>query len=491
MIKFLTGLLCTVLSFYSCAQTADKINQVLQIEEAATHMRFLAADEMRGRNTGSSELDIAARYIAEQFRKLGVKPAPGQDNYFQDVQLNLSKPPEKGMFSYGEISLNNGEDILFLSGQDTSFQADVVFAGYGTKAELEKAGISGKIVVTHTGRPDDNSPTGFILGGPKKRKLVQEMGGVALIELYNSPQIPWQFVIQYLNKEQYVLEEKHETSSLIHLWLYDPENKHLSALKKRQPEMASISIKGTTKKEIPVKNVVGVIEGANPALKDEYLVLSAHYDHVGIKENTNGQDSIYNGARDNAVGVTAMLSAARYFHQHPPQRSVLFLACTAEEVGLLGSQWYAGHPLLPLDKMAFNLNCDGAGYNDTTIVTVIGLERTSAEPEIREAVQTFGLTAKVDPAPEQNLYDRSDNVSFAQEGIPSVNFALGISAFDQAIMKYYHQVTDEVESLNFEYLEKFFKAYLLTADNIANMPEKPFWREGDKYEEAGKLLYGK
>jgi len=124
-------------------------------------------------------------------------------------------------------------------------------------------------------------------------------------------------------------------------------------------------------------------------------------------------------------------------------------------------------------------------------VTVIGLERTHAEEEIRSACQAYGLTAGTDPAPEQNLYDRSDNVSFAQAGIPAVNFSAGVTAFDQELMKYYHQVTDEVESLNFDYLEKFFKAYLLAADQIANMPEKPFWQEGDKYEEAGKMLYGR
>lgn len=491
MLKLFVGLLCTGLSFYSCAQSSEKINQIFDIDEAAAHISFLASDEMRGRNTGSPELDIAARYIAEQFRKSDVSPLPGQDNYYQDVQLYMSKPPEEGEFSYEGKSLKNAEDILFLNGQDTAFEAPLVFAGYGTKEDLEKADVAGKIVVTHTGTPDDNSPTGFIMGGPKKRELVKEMGGVALIELYKSPQIPWQFVLQYLNKEQYVLEEKENLSPMIHLWLYDPGNSHLSAFQKGKVNQASISITGTTRQPIPVKNVVGMIEGSDPDLKDEFLVLSAHYDHVGIKKNTHGQDSIYNGARDNAMGTSALIYAAQYFNQVQPKRSVLFLACTAEEVGLMGSQWYASHPLVPLNKMAFNLNCDGAGYNDTTIVTVIGLERTNTEEEIRSACQEYGLVASVDPVPEQNLYDRSDNVNFAKVGIPSVNFAPGITGFDQELMKYYHQVADEVESLNFNYLAKFIKAYLLAADEIANMAEKPFWQPGDKYEEAGKVLYGK
>ena len=171
--------------------------------------------------------------------------------------------------------------------------------------------------------------------------------------------------------------------------------------------------------------------------------------------------------------------------------SVLFIALTAEEKGLLGSAWYAAHPLIPLEQTVFNLNTDGAGYNDTTVVTAIGLERTSAEATIKAASEVSGLEAIVDPVPEQNLYVRSDNVSFAQQGIPAVNFAPGTTAFDAEIMKHYHQVSDEAETLNFSYVEKYCEAYTRAAEQIANLPATPFWTKDDKYEAVGRELYGR
>ena len=121
-------------------------------------------------------------------------------------------------------------------------------------------------------------------------------------------------------------------------------------------------------------------------------------------------DSIYNGARDNAIGVTAVLNAARYFAKHPPKRSVLFVLYTAEEMGLLGSHYFSDNPLLPLKKIVYNLNCDNGGYNDTSIVTVIGLGRTSADDDIKAAAAAYGVKATSDPVPELNLFDRSDNL---------------------------------------------------------------------------------
>jgi Zn-dependent M28 family amino/carboxypeptidase len=170
----------------------------------------------------------------------------------------------------------------------------------------------------------------------------------------------------------------------------------------------------------------------------------------------------------------------------------LLLACTGEEVGLLGSRYYAEHPLVPLNKTVFNLNIDGAGYNDTSIVTVIGLERTTAERDILDACKPFGLTAIQDPAPEQNLFDRSDNVSFARKGIPAPTFSPGFRAFDDAINKFYHQAADQAdEQFDFAYFHRFVKAFIHAARRIADNPSSPQWKSGDKYESIGKKLYGK
>jgi Zn-dependent M28 family amino/carboxypeptidase len=209
-----------------------------------------------------------------------------------------------------------------------------------------------------------------------------------------------------------------------------------------------------------------------------------------VKHDTHGEDSIYNGARDNAIGVAAILAAAQSLAETPAKRSILLLACTGEEKGLLGSKWYAEHPPVLLKQIVYNLNIDGGGYNDITKVAVLGLTRTTAEQQISSSAQAFGLEAIADPAPEENLFDRSDNVSFAAKGIPAPTYSPGMTSFDDEILKYYHQVTDNAETLDFDYLAKYFLSYALLVRRVANMDETPFWTPGDKYEEAGKKLYG-
>jgi Zn-dependent M28 family amino/carboxypeptidase len=201
-------------------------------------------------------------------------------------------------------------------------------------------------------------------------------------------------------------------------------------------------------------------------------------------------DSIFNGARDNGIGTSAMLTTAEFFAKNPQKRSIVFLACNAEEVGLLGSKYYAENPWFPLNKAIFNFNNDGAGYNDTSLITIFGLNRSTAGANIAKATEKFGLLAIEDPAPEQNLFDRSDNVSFAAKGIPAITFSQGFRAFDADIMKYYHQPGDDPNSLDYGYLYKYNKAYVYATWLLINMDEKPFWIPGDKYEEQGKKLYG-
>ena len=186
-----------------------------------------------------------------------------------------------------------------------------------------------------------------------------------------------------------------------------------------------------------------------------------------------------------------MLNTAKYFAAHPPKRSILFLACNAEEVGLLGSKWYAEHPLVPLEKTVFNLNTDTGGYNDTSIVTIVGFNRTSVTPLLVEGAELFGLKATDDPLPEENFYDRSDNVSFAAKGIPAISYGPGYTEMNEAITKYYHQAADEPNTLDYDYLIRFSRAYIYTLKQIADTDKPLWWTAGDKYEEAGKQLYGK
>ena len=463
----------------------------VQLPEVTRHLRFLAADELRGRDTGSPELEIAARYLAEEFRSYGLDTVPGAEGYFQRVKLVAAQPPAQATLTYGNKTFQIASDLIVLSGDSVALEAPLVYAHYGTADELDAAKVEGKIVITKAGGEGVTSPQSFYYMTAEKRERVAARGGIALVELYRSSQAPWSLLVRYLNAEQLALGSNDDAEpQLPVLWLNDPKGKCLTLFEEADDAVATLNVAKKEDTVVPAKNVVAMVEGTDAQRKDKYVILSAHYDHIGTGSSPNPNDSIYNGARDNAIGVTALLSAAQYLGEHPPQHSVLFIALTAEEKGLLGSTWYAEHPLVPLDQTVFNLNTDGAGYDDTTKVTAIGLERTTAEATITSAADAFGLQAIVDPVPEQNLYDRSDNVSFAQKGIPAVNFAPGITSFGPAIMQHYHQVSDEVATLNINYVEKYCEAYTLAAAQIANMPDAPFWKEGDKYEPAGKKLYG-
>ncbi|MDF9800331.1 hypothetical protein OKW21_005594 [Catalinimonas alkaloidigena] len=477
-------------SFLLAKAQEDQITSSIHKSEVEANIRFLASDELKGRDTGSPELDIAARFIAAQMESYGVKQVEGADGYFQSVHLLRQEPAKEAGLSYGNQSLSLMEDLLVLQGKNGELSGETIYLNFGTEEDFEGKDITGKIVVVKAGLPGVSSSTGFIGDGQEKLKRVQENGGKGMIELYKSNQIPWNLLVRYMNAERLTLSEgSAEDRAMPYLLVNDPENIHVNAFASGSTEV-DMQISGKVDEEIISQNVVGMVEGSDPQLKDKYVLLSAHYDHVGVAEGKNLEDSIYNGARDNGIGVASIISAAKYFGQQPPKRSVLFLAVTAEEKGLLGSQWYVEHPLIPMHQVVFNLNTDGAGYNDTTVVTAIGLGRTSTDAQIQAAAEAVGLEAIPDPVPEQNLFDRSDNVNFAKLGVPAVTLAPGITAFDAEIMKYYHQLADEADSMNFDYVEKVCEAFVIAADKIANAEQNPFWKEGDKYESAGKALYG-
>jgi hypothetical protein len=462
--------------------------------EVTAHLKFLAADELLGRMTGEQGNNIAARYIAEQFRQYGLKEVRGAAGYFQKVPLVKISPPKEAIIVWDGDTLRQGKDILLLGGDALTATASVVFAKNGIVDEKtgrdDYAGldVKGKIVVVNLGSAEGADVREAFRLRDSKQKAAAERGAVALIELYNAS-VAWNFIAQFANRQTMQLAT--DEPKMNYIWLNDGSKKYAELVAKSAPIQISISTSGLLRQPVFSQNVIGVIEGSDARLKDEYILLTAHYDHIGVGQRPNQADSIFNGARDNGMGTTAVLAAAKALAQKPPKRSVLCLALTGEEVGLLGSQYYAEHPLVPLDKTIFNLNIDGAGYNDTTIVTVIGWERTTAMQDIEAGAKAFGLGIIKDPVPEQNLFDRSDNVSFAAKGIPAPTFSEGLRSFDAEISKYYHQAADQAdENFNFSYLRKFCGAYIHAARRIADRPEKPRWVSGDKYESAFKKLYG-
>ena len=475
------GLVCSPALF---AQKQD-IEKRFGSKDAISQFTYLASDALMGRDPIRPEMKMAYTFIAQELEKAGAKPLPGGNGYYQDIPFNLSSPPTKGSVQLGSFSFSQGQNLLVLEGSSFSGTYEVVEVGFGSAEEFTGKDLKGKIAISNVGAPNKFSPNQLFSEGRAKAKRAKEAGAVALIERFNVPSVPWQLVSGFLNRPQMGLDQG-EASNLPYLWVEDLKNQ----LTGTNLGNATLAIEGKVNRKIDGKNVLAMIEGTDPQLKNEYILLSAHYDHVGIGTPDETGDSIYNGARDNAVGTIAVLNAAKYFAKNPPKRSILLALWTAEEKGLLGSAYFANNPLLPLNQVVYNLNIDNAGYNDTSIITVIGLGRTTADFLINEAVAEFGLTAKADPSPEQGLYDRSDNVNFARKGIPAPSFTLGFTAFDDEINKYYHKAADEVESFDLNYAQLYWKSYILSAQKIANWSQKPQWTAGDKYEEVGKKLYG-
>ena len=464
-------------------------------------MRYLASDEMMGRATGSNELKLAARYLAEWMRRYGVESAPNTDQpYLQPVPL-VEKEPHK------QLSLTIGGEpvdpsrLAVMYGGNLTLADTARWIAYGSSVDFNGKDLEGSMVMVEGGYGASPKESGrqWFAKSSQKQERARDADVAAIIEFYNNPDITWLNLRGYLNRSQLTLAEPTEkeaerdsAGSVPHLLVFDPDSSWTRKLSRAmEAPRVALELSGKVDRAMVSYNVAGMVEGSDPKLKDEYIVLTAHYDHLGVGPPTGAeQDSIFNGARDNGIGMVAMLNAARNIGAHPLKRSVLFLFVTAEEKGLIGSGYYVDNPLIPLQQTVFNANIDGGGYNDTTIVTVVGMERVTVGEHFTKAAETYGLEAIQNQQPELGFFRRSDNIHFARQGIPAPTFTQGFRVFDEQIQRYYHNVEDEVETLNFRYLNNYYRAYNLAVRLIGNDPERPWWQEGQPYLEAARELYG-
>lgn len=237
---------------------------------------------------------------------------------------------------------------------------------------------------------------------------------------------------------------------------------------------------------VDTPNVVAMLPGSDPSMADQYIVITGHLDHEGVQPTPEvGDDEIYNGAMDNAVGIAAMLEVARLLADHPVRRPVLFVALTAEEKGLVGSSYNAANPTVPADQVVANLNVDMPimTYAFSDIVP-FGAARSNMYPYVAAAVAEAGLTLSGDPMPEQGVFTRSDQYSYVRNGIPVVYLEIGHGNGGQApqedfLTNHYHEPSDEVELVDFAALTRFVAVDYAVVRNIANMAERPAWNEGD------------
>jgi hypothetical protein len=460
-------------------------------EQVNAHLKYLASDELMGRMTGEEGINKAAAYIADHFKKFGLSD-PTSQGYFQRFNLYRTQYPSNGSIRWNQTSLQERTEFVTTNGSGLQGAFKVVFVGYGMP---DASGVSpytdavkGNLVVAYLGDGKSNDFRSALPLSNQKRQWARQAGAAGLIEVFPNLDYPFQNIVPQVTRSRYVFDEGDQGREFPH-WFVSGE----FATSIISATSFQMDTKPVVHQPVPTQNVAGVLEGSDPVLKGEYVLLMAHYDHVGagMRPGISPADTIFNGARDNAVGTVAIMAAAEAFAKQRPARSTLFLAVTAEEIGLLGSRYFTQHPLVPLNKIVYASNIDGAGYNDTSIVTVIGLGRTSADADIIAGTASVGLKATPDAAPEQGLFDRSDNVNFARLGIPAPTYSLGFTAFDAEINKYYHRPADQADaSFDFAYFNNYVKAFIETTYRIANNPQRPRWVPGDKYEPAFKKLYG-
>lgn len=476
-------------------QSSNQELPEFQLKKATfeSHLRYLASDALEGRYTGSEGGQKAANFIAELFKVYGVAPAGEKGGYFQTIPFDKLSPPQKSTIKLGDTTYDVNDNMVVLRGEATEINAKAVFAGHGWIDEetghndFQDLDVKGKLIFVLPGTPSNNDPFSVFKAMSSKRKFALEHGAIGVVELFRL-NFPWKFFKNYFGKERMEVAENtaNGADKLFYAVVQEGKPNPVKELEDGKVLDVFVYNSGMMKSQVSAANVAGVLEGTDPELKDEYLIVSAHYDHVGVGSQGGGaitpQDSIFNGSRDNAMGTVAMLAAVKSLVQKRPKRSVLFLAFTGEELGMVGSSYYTEHPLIPLNKSVFNLNNDGGGYNTVEQFSVIGFQRTNVQAELELAASAFGMTISKDPAPEQNLYDRSDNVSFAIKGIPAIDFAPGVTTMDESIMRYYHQVTDNPETIDFDYLLKFCQSFAHTTRLIADKKEKLAWTPGDPYE---------
>jgi aminopeptidase YwaD len=489
MKHYLTLALLAIISTSFAQTDAEKAAETVDKNKIEGHIYFIADDLLKGRGTGTTENKIAASYLANALRSYGVKPNPESNSYYQTFDLLQTTPP-----SLLQVAMNGERypHIVAVKAKAATLSGDAMYLGFGDEADYKGKDVKGKLIVVRAGTLESSEARAVYGAHKDKQALAMKNGAIGLLEMTLLEEDWWSRMTHFMGESVEIPDAnaaENSENEFIHLWVNTTSEK-LDALDKASVSY-TIETDGKKEETLLTQNVVGVLEGTDPELKKEYIMYSAHYDHVGIGEPDATGDTIYNGARDNAIGTTAVLSMAENIGKYRTKRSAVFILFTGEEKGLLGSQYYVEHPIFPLKQIVYGFNTDGAGYNNTSLATVIGLSRTTAQKHIIEGAAAFGLKAIDDPAPEQGLFDRSDNVSFASKGVPAPTYSTGFDAFDDEINKYYHQAGDEADSLDYDYLLKFYQGYVLSGRLIANDPETPFWVKGDKYEAAGNVLYGK
>jgi hypothetical protein len=487
--KWIIGCFIFIINSLHGQETIQVIEQTYSPEKVKSIVEFIASDKLKGRDTPSEGLELAADYAAGFLENSGVQSAFGFEDYRQSVRMVYKGQPEEIILKYENEIISTHGDLLQLSGANTSLNAKVITYD-PLNDKLENHDLENKIIILYLKKSDNLNPREIIERSRKIEEMARNARSKGLIEVFEEYHPYWDRFYNYFKRSRIDLDQSNQGYNDFHHFLVHDVNSAIeTALGEDVEGDLGIKISGPKEKRFITNNVVGVVEGTDPILKKEFIVCSAHYDHVGVGKPDASGDSIYNGARDNAIGVMSVLLAAENISKHPLKRSVIFILFTGEEKGLLGSKWFVQESPVDLNNIVFCLNTDGGGYNDTTITTVIGKRRVDADQIFDKACEAAGLEVFDGTDDTQFLFNNSDNIMFSQKGIPSVTFSAGFRGMNEEIIKHYHQPSDEVETLNFNYVLKFAKSFGFALREIGDSDKRIFWKKEDEFYKTGKKLY--
>ncbi|MFO0824008.1 MAG: M20/M25/M40 family metallo-hydrolase [Gemmataceae bacterium] len=503
----------------------------LSADRMKAHVAYLASDRLEGRGPGTRGEELTIDYLASEFKKAGLKPVAG-DSFFQPVPLvRVSTSPKSTLqATKGKETLDILCDEEFSGTSRTQtelaeFDAEAIFVGHGITApefewdDYKDIDVKGKVVVLFTNEPPSEDPKFF--GGKAltyygrwtfKYEEAARRGAKACFIIHTNETAGYpDSVVRPLDGAQ-LKRDPAEPALAFAGWLSRKAGERLLALSGRTVDEAlkaadtrgfkafslGVNLKGhlpTKVEKIVSNNVVGMVEGSDPTLKSEAVLFTAHWDHLGVGRGVAG-DTIYNGAADNATGCAILLELARtWAAQSPrPKRSALFLAVTAEEKGLLGSKYYAEHPLIPLGKTALDVNFDmilPLGVPESVVVT--GAERTTAWPTVKAAAEKHKLEIEVDQRAHLGVFYRSDHFSMARAGVPAFSVGGGMKlkgktadfarkAMQEFNDKAYHTPQDELQpNWDFSGFVVLAGFALDIAREVANADRLPTWNAGDEF----------
>jgi Zn-dependent M28 family amino/carboxypeptidase len=498
-------------------------------------MAYLASDRLKGREAGTPEYDTAARYVADRMKQIGLVPKGGSSNpgggYFQHVPLLAYRAKDQGSMILHDKSgrvmpLMFGADYV-VSGYGLApilkLDAPLVFVGYGLVApehgrdDYAGLDVKGKIVVALSGAPKflETEERAYYRSGKVQAGVALAHGAAGFVS------------ISTLTRERLhpFANAVRQYQSWDMTWIR-PGGSPFFAVD--PPGLAGVSIAGARKllgrdtdrilaeaetkngavkgfalpwslkaelhseiKKAESENIVGLLPGSDPKLKDQYVVLSAHLDHIGVTPPVDG-DSINNGALDNASGVSTTLEVARLFAGHAARRSVLFLVDTAEEKGLIGAEYFANNPTIPRSDIVADVDLDMPILTyEFTDVVAFGADRSSIGPSVRHAAAGMNVKLSPDPMPDEGIFTRSDHYRFVEQGIPAVFLATGFANGGEAatrifLKNHYHKPSDDLsQPIRYDMGAKFARLNYAITRELADSDAKPSWNKGDFF--AGKF----